>query len=163
MKTMIAVLAGTMLTSAAFAAAGDSFAEERFRIKYGRPSPAAEARQSQATNHMKCMENGRCQHMSHGTAAVATASAPSNDAAERFRAKYGRLPGAEVRSTETRLAADRGARAVVAQNQIDNNEARFRAKFGRSTPVREKLQGEELLLASTTPMTCEMACHCGQN
>ena len=162
MKTMIAVLAGTMLTSAAFAAAGDSFAEERFRIKYGRRAPAAEAGQSQANNHMKCMENGRCQHMSHGTAAVAAASAPGNDAAERFRAKYGRLPGAEVRSTETRLAADRGARAVVAQNQIDN-EARFRAKFGRSTAANEKLQGEELLLATTTPMTCEMACHCGQN
>jgi hypothetical protein len=74
MKTITVLFAGAMLTSAAFALTSDSGAEERFRMKYGRSTPATEAQQKKTSHHMNCM--GHCSQMNHEVAAYGPPRCP---------------------------------------------------------------------------------------
>jgi hypothetical protein len=126
MKTYIAVFAGVILTSAALGAAkvsdvarkanpmacakhtccrppqeqvlaaGDPWAEERFRIKYGRNTPAEEARQKAAQevyakNIRNCEKHGCGQAPDENAITSAKTEVKGDPGAnERFRMKLGR-------------------------------------------------------------------------
>ena len=68
MKTFLAVLfAGAMLSTAAFSADGDPYREERFKAKYGRYTPAEEARrqaivQQERATAKQCASYECCSH-----------------------------------------------------------------------------------------------------
>jgi hypothetical protein len=123
---IVALFAGAMLTSAVFAAggvsdvakkanemarakhtscrppqeqvraAGDPWAEERFRIKYGRNTPAEEARQKAvqevyAKNIRNCEKHGCGQAPDEKAIASAKTEVKGDPGAnERFRMKFGR-------------------------------------------------------------------------
>jgi cytochrome c5 len=108
MRNTAFFLAGVMVASAVVANASDPTAEERYRIKYGRYTPAEEARRAGRTQPRQHMA-GDCCRSAHGApvAMAATKNDPSSEEA-RFAAKYGRVPPqAEVRErrAEPELAA----------------------------------------------------------
>jgi hypothetical protein len=94
MKRLLAVLfAGAMLSSAAFAADSDPFREERYKAKFGRYTPAEEARRAalvpkKLVGAEKCTSQDCCS--GH---AITTKTAVSDSAAftEAWaQAKFGR-------------------------------------------------------------------------
>jgi hypothetical protein len=101
MKTAIVLFAGALFTSAAFGAANDSQAEQRYKMKYGRNTPAVEALQNQthSGNVFAGQMPGCCRSMTTGAAPVGQATE------ERFRMKYGRNTPAADRPAEHVLMA----------------------------------------------------------
>ena len=100
MKTVIAlVVAGILTASVGVAGVNDQMAEERYRAKYGRYSPAEERRQhaseeARRNTAIGCAPEGCCRAASQDTAAAQnqTDTRTRSDAAERFIAKMGTEP-----------------------------------------------------------------------
>ena len=180
------LFAGAMFTSAAFAWPNDPFAEERYRMKYGRYSQAEEARQkaakeAQAKSTMNYVEQACCRLMQTSFANTTPLAASGPSMEERFRMKYGRgTPSEEARQRATevetamhiakcaelgrcpRMHVASANMPAVAVNPSDI-EARFRMKYGRSAPVEQRATGKEvqterLLVASVVQVPCEQEC-----
>ena len=119
MRSFITFLfAGAMIT----AAANDPGADERFRMKWGRPSAVQE-------KTAECAEMNCCRRLPCEKPA-ATARAKADDAEARFRAKWGR-------STPPRERA--GTPTIPAPSRMALNDGgaaeRFRLKTGRTNPA----------------------------
>ena len=150
MKTIVTVLfTGAMLVSTA--TAGDAGAEARFRMKYGRSTPAVEAQARILQNEATACMHGCC--LDHASKATLPPPAVANDggAAERFRAQWGRnLP-----SQEPRLIAMAATPALPTDNGA---AARFVLKFGRSLP-EDRLKTAPVLSAAAHPAcACDLPC-----
>ena len=145
-------------------ATADPAAEERFRMKFGRSTPAEEARQKAAqeeyTKNMRdCAEHG-CRMAHEKTVTVAATPATADPGAEeRFRMKFGRSTPAEEARLKTarevyaknmRNCADHGCGSMAHEKTVTaaatratadpGAEDRFRMKFGRNTPAEERRQ-----------------------
>ena len=144
MKTAIVIFAGLTLSS-------NMLADERFRMKYGRDTPAEEARQKAA----------------YPKAAAPTVAVDAGIEA-RYRMKYGRgTPGEEASKAAAsdvyanNLASgpasscfgeppdDIVATGMPAKTADAGAEARYRMKYGRGTPATERM------LASADRMMCD--------
>lgn len=183
MKTAMVLFAGVVIATTALAAQGDPMAEERYRMKYGRYTPAEEARQkaakARAADVTEYVGQSCCRHMKHeNSAEKVTPNSASSEA--HFKMKYGRAtPGAEARAkaaeeqvaTHIRKCAELDRCPLVAVKNatsstnvaVSNSEAWFRAKYGRSAPSEERkaatpAKDERLLVAATNPAPCEMDC-----
>ena len=176
MKLLTTVLMAAALTvSAGLAGVTDQMAEERYRAKYGRYTPAEETRRQASLearkNTLSCDRDACC----HAAAAKAASTGnvvnttTASDVAERFRAKWGRNPSGMEPS---RAAADPAVSAATeasysAQNtsvHISDAAARFQAKTGRTTqinaaPTQVETRGAELLAQAS--FACEHEC-CAQ-
>jgi len=161
--------------AAAVAATSDPQAEERYGMKYGRNTPAEEARREAwaavKTTGALHKEDPLCCHVLHGNAALAMNDPGFRD---RFQAKYGRnTPREEARqgAAETDLAQHVGkclelgrcmrrnvetaaAPALAASDQ----EERFQSKYGRSVSQPTAMDREQLLEASVQWIACEQPC-----
>lgn len=186
MKTAMVLFAGVVIASATLVGQGDPMAEERYRMKYGRYTPAEEARQKaakeKATDVTEYVGQSCCRHMKHGVSGE-TVTLNSTSTEAWFKMKYGRsTPGAEAsqKAAEEQLAAhirkcvelDRCPLVAVGNAtsstnvtaaSVSTSEAWFRAKFNRGAPSEERraaiaAKDERLLVASTNPLPCEMAC-----
>ena len=174
MKSTIILLTGIVVGATAFAAT-DAMAEERYRIKYGRYTPAEEARRATRTEVSQDTAGACCR--THPSIAAVMTDAPGQEA--RFAAKYGRLtPQAEARKrrSDAGLAAHvkecveigqcsrmHGATAVkaVAPSGQTDADLRLRAKYGQTAPthVRQDASSQERqLIASTQTGGCEHEC-----
>jgi hypothetical protein len=92
MRPAILLFAGVVFASSAMSAVNDSFAEERYRVKYGRYTPAREQKPVTVVNY--------------GEPASCCLSLPRHAVKasvldERFRAKYGRYSPTEERRLKT--------------------------------------------------------------
>ena len=175
------------MASAAFAGVNDSFAEERYRIKYGRNTPAEEFRQAaekaEPTTVTSYAGHDCCWQIQQQAAHAARIPLNSSGVEERFRAKYGRSsPSAETleREAEERTAeclsrcAELGqcgfmhiatADSSATSENVSDSEARFQAKYGRNTPAEEQrraVREERSFDRSADRMPCEEQCckHC---
>jgi hypothetical protein len=121
MKTFVVILAGALFVSTAFAS--DPYAEERFKAKYGRYTPAEEARREALKKPAKaqsaaleaevamCEMPGCCKP---GAAAKSEVSAGDAHIDALFRAKFGRpSPVEEARIAEAKREPAVSARAVT--------------------------------------------------
>jgi hypothetical protein len=217
MKTYIAVFAAAMLTSPGFGAGvtaaratghmgceghsccrppahrtatlGDPYAEERFRMKYGRNNPAEEARQKAAQafyakNMLNCERHGCAGGSETKPNAAAMAEVKGDPNAElRFRMKYGRnTPAEEARQKAAQTFYAESMRNCEGQGcggssepkpnaaamaEVKGNpsaELRFRKKYGRNSPAEErrlaraKEPAKTVELASADRMICEPGC-----
>jgi hypothetical protein len=176
MRTTIVLLTGAMLSLTAFGS-NDPFAEERYRMKYGRYTPAEEARQktvreARAKTAAAVEVAMCCRYMngSHQNVAVSDTFTETH-----FRTKYGRsTPAAEARqraaAEETAAhvrrceeigkcalmqAGARGAETSAPAAPESWMQAWFRTKYGRSLPVQT---GEPKLFASADRTSCEHEC-----
>ena len=89
MKTAIVLFAGVMTASAALAAMNDRMAEERYRAKYGRNTPAEEARKRSDIKDTDKNPIQDCPGNAWGSGILDDHVYGSAHEA-RFRAKYGR-------------------------------------------------------------------------
>lgn len=183
MKTAIVLFAGVMTASAAFAGMNDAMAEERYRAKYGRNTPAEEARKEKARSNITDTTKNPmqdCCWAMHGAAASSTIMFNGSAHEARFRAKYGRsTPREEMRQkAETkRLAlhikkcAEMGqcprvhgltalASTGLATPAPNDAELRLRAKYGRSAPIeaRQAVNEERRQVAFADLNHCEHGC-----
>jgi hypothetical protein len=183
MKTAMFLFAGVMISTTALATQGDPMAEERYRMKYGRYTPAEEARQKAAKERSAdataYVGQSCCRHMKHETTVErVTLNSASTEA--YFKMKYGRsIPGAEARekaaeeqvAMHIRKCAELDRCPLVAVENAtssrnvaaSNSDAWFRAKYGRSVPSVERkvatlAKDERLLVAAANPVPCEMEC-----
>jgi hypothetical protein len=169
MKTAIVFFAGALFTSAAFGAASDSSAEQRYRIKYGRNTPAEEARQKAGNRDTMT----GCCHSMEGPALTGGTAAE-----ERFRMKTGRHTSAE----EARLSAVMELAAAHLRKCVQLGhcplpqahsaaipapgaapaglEERFRMKYGRHTPAEEARQASRDRVAADRPLMASAAPAC---
>jgi hypothetical protein len=169
MKTFMTVLfAGAMLASTTFAAASDPLAEERFKMKTGRYTPAEEARLQVLTK--KTEAGGMdCEHTCCRSARVRSHEQHTNAApawAEQvFNAKLGRNTAAE----EARLlvAKARGKHGEAASNIKAASDARanfvaawLQAKLGRSIPAADdRLEARRpQVIAENPEVPCASMC-----
>ncbi|MEO7652309.1 MAG: hypothetical protein ABIZ80_17730 [Bryobacteraceae bacterium] len=180
MKTATVLFAGVMIASMALGQAGDPFAEERYHRKYGRYTPAEEARRKAAKDETKYVGQACCRNMAHEALAGQVAMTSSGTEAY-FRAKYGRAaPAAQARqkatdeqtATHIGKCAELGRCALVAAETASTNlsaanlsetEARFRAKYGWSAPNKTPPASNpptqhQSLLAANDHVPCEEAC-----
>ena len=181
MKTAIVLFAGVMTASAAFAGINHEMAEERYRAKYGRNTPAEEARKrSNITDTTKNLMQDCCWAM-HGAAASSSPVLSNGSAHEaHFRAKYGRsTPREEMRQkAETKeialhmkkcaavgqcprvhglTAQTSTGLATPAPNDV---ELRLRAKYGRSAAIqaRQAVNEQPRQVAVVDLNHCEHGC-----
>ena len=108
MRTAIILFAGALLTSGTFAWSSDPFAEERYRMKTGRYTPAEEARQravqdAQAISIVKPAEQAVCYPMQMSMAGSTAPVANGFGTEERFRLKYDRSLASLNAATSQRL------------------------------------------------------------
>lgn len=96
---MTVVLAGGLFASAGLAQTRNQDAEERYRIKYGRNTPAEEARRQRVELSKGSASEG-CGEGSV-TASAKKSKGARTDAAQRFQAKLGRPPAAEAAKVDT--------------------------------------------------------------
>jgi hypothetical protein len=173
MKTVIAlVVAGILTASVGVAGVNDQMAEERYRAKYGRYSPAEERRQhaseeARRNTAIRCEREGCCHAASQDTAAAQNHSDTRtiSDAAQRFMAKWGRNP---FELEPSRVVAGSGATAATALSYSANDRsmhgsdaaARLQAKTGRTAQLppaaTQARMGDTELLAQA--VTCEHEC-----
>jgi hypothetical protein len=174
MKLLTTVLIAAALTvSAGLAGVTDQMAEERYRAKYGRYTPAEEKRPQSSLEARKntpvSCDRDACCHAAPAKAALTgkvVKTTTASDVAERFRAKWGRNPSGMEPS---RAAADPAVSAATeasysAQNTsvyINDAAARFQAKTGRTTqintaPTQVETRGAELLAQAS--FACEHEC-----
>lgn len=177
MKKNQVFFAGALLAVAAFGQSGDPFAEERFRQKTGRYTPAEEARQN-ALRSTKvknaATEAPSCCRYIKGSLGNESVDPASNEA--RFRIRYGRsTPAAEAREKAgvqeaallVRKCVELGKCTLMRADRVETNTvratagdpgraARFQAKIGRDLPGEEA--NVRPLLASRTPVACKHEC-----
>src|SRR4051794_463994 len=175
MKTAMMFIAGTMLLSTSYGK-DLGFAAVKITAKKG---PAKET--------MNCGERSCCARNEKQTTVAKSAVTQGDPAAEeRFRMKYGRYtPAEESRREAVRIAANEGRTAhvlscvkhgcctsqkeavIVAKSEATAGdpgaEARFRMKYGRSSPAQEsrfaaakRATREPLMVASAN--MCEGDC-----
>ena len=152
MKALMTLLAASaMLASAAQDLSNDPTVEERFRAKYGRYTPAEEARRkaiAEAKHDTNICDKGCCCHdEADRTAAAATENRWAND---YVRAKLGRTADSTSLGT------------VVAGRSVDHNDtaARLHAKLGIGPEnVATNTPGPKAttLTATAQPM-CDLPC-----
>ena len=158
MKTLMTMLvAGAMLASAAHANSADPMADERFRAKYGRYTPAEETRRhavEQAKQEANSCEHGCCEQTPGSKADTASKAEENQWATEYVRAKLGR--------TAENLTSSTVARNRVPVTRNDGAE-RLNAKLGITPegvfphPQQPKANTQQLL-AAVRAMMCEMPC-----
>jgi hypothetical protein len=168
MRTKAMLCAGAVLSLAAFANSTDSFTEERYRAKYGRYTPAAEARQKLVA---KPEAPACCRSVS---ASFKNAPRWQASAEAVFRTKHGRnTPAGEAReklaATERRMhllsCAELGKCTFMQPDKppvltssaaaVDSwREEFFRAKYGRAFQVNTEAE----LSLSAAKVTCEHDC-----
>jgi len=167
-----AILLGIMVASAALAGTHDPMAEERYRMKYGRYTPAEEARRAARpeVNH----EAGACCRTMHGSSTSALVGSDASGQGARFAAKFGRIPPqaeARTRVVEADLAAHvmkcveigqcarvhTAATAAIVTSAPTDAQLRLRAKYGVTAPSQPARQ-ERLLVASADMGGCEHEC-----
>ena len=174
MKTLIAlVVAGILTASAGIAGVNDQMAEERYRAKYGRYSPAEERRQhaseeARGNTAIRCERKGCCHAAPQDTAAVQNMpdTRAVSDAAERFVAKWGRNP---LEAEPSRVMAGSGVTAATVPSYSANDRrvhagdaaARLEAKTGRTAQLppaatQARVRNTELLAQAS--VTCEHEC-----
>ena len=174
MKTLTALLiAGIVTASAGVAGINDQMAEQRYRAKYGRYSPAEERRQhaseeARRNTAIGCATEGCCRAASQDTAAAQnqTDTRTRSDAAERFIAKWGRNP---FESKTSRVMDASGVTAATAPSYSANDRsihggdaaARLQAKTGRTAQpplgtTQARVRDTELLAQAS--VTCEHEC-----
>jgi hypothetical protein len=180
MKKTTILLAGIMVGAAVLAETNDPMAEERYRMKYGRYTPAEEARRAARAGLSQDM-TGACCRMKHGSPATAVVAADASGQQARFLAKYGQLtPLAEARKRvlDAELAAHvntcvqigqcsriHGVTTTVAvvspAPALTNADMRLRAKYGLTAPIQVpravSSQGQEHI-ASAQVGGCEHEC-----
>lgn len=116
------------------AQASSTWADQWFRAKFGRPSPAEDAR--------KKADRANAPFRQEAAPEVAPAAA-NNWIEQHYRAKYGRnTPMEEARQKAERAKTavrQKGARegSLPANNWIEQH---YRAKYGRNTPMEEARQ-----------------------
>ena len=183
MKTARVFLTGVVFAVAAFAASNDQFAEERYRMKYGRYTPAEEARRkavaAEKNDAVEYVGQACCRHMPHDTALAMKPSA--NDA--WFRAKFGRnTPAYEAgkKAVEVQVAAhvakcaelgrcpltavSKAADTTTVARNLTETGARLEMKYGRTLGAEEHRKAtpaapeERPLLAVTEHSPCTEAC-----
>ena len=126
MKAIIFLITGTLFVATAFGS--DPYAEERFKAKYGRYSPAEEARRDAAKN------------------------------AQKAAAKSQEPRAAEIAMCDMPNCCKRDKTAQAKLSTADTYpEALFRAKYGRPSPVKEvriaeakQKAAESVAVAATT-------------
>ena len=132
MKIFVFVIAGALFVSAALAV--DPFAEERFKAKYGRYTPAEEARREAAKN------------------------------AHRAAAKAQRPSATETAMCDMPNCCKRDKTARAEVSTADTyTDALFRAKYGRPSPVKgvrvaEAKQKVAEFLTASAATECEGDC-----
>jgi hypothetical protein len=176
MRRTIVLFIGAILSLTAFGS-NDPFAEERYRMKYGRYTPAEEARQKapgedQAKTGAAVELATCCRYMD---VSLQNAGVSETFVESHFRIKYGRsTPAAEARrkaEAEERAAHVRRCEEIgkcasmqVAGRSADTSAPRpgeywmqawFRTKYGRSLPVETK---EPRVFASADRSSCEHEC-----
>ena len=183
MKNAMVLFAGVMIATTALVAQGDPMAEERYRMKYGRYTPAEEARQKaakeRAADATEYVGQSCCRHMKHeNSGEKVTPNSASTEA--YFKMKYGRsVPGAEAREKAAAEQVATHIRKCVELNRcplvavinatpsrnvaVSNSEAWFQAKFGRKAPSGERraaiaAKEDQPLVAAANPVPCEMEC-----
>jgi hypothetical protein len=182
MKIAKVLISGVVF--AALAASSDQSAEERYRMKYGRYTPAEEARRQRVEAERKdvveYVGETCCRHMPQDTALAMKPSA--NEA--WFRAKFGRnTPAYEAgrKAADVQVAAylarcaELGRCPLFRVSKTDENsttvatnltdtEARFRMKYGRGLPMEERRKTtpigpeERLALAAAEGSPCTETC-----
>ena len=184
MKTPKVFLTGVVFAIAAFAASNDQLAEERYRMKYGRYTPAEEARlkvvAAERKDAVEYVGQACCRHMPHDNALVARE--PSANEAW-FRAKFGRnTPAYEggKKVVEAQVAAhvvkcaelgrcpliavSKAADTTTVARNLTETEARLRMKYGRTFGAEERRKAtpaateERPLLATAEHSPCTEAC-----
>jgi hypothetical protein len=177
MKTVTALLlAGILTASAGVAGINHQMAEERYRAKYGRYSPAEERRQhasegARRNTAIGCATEGCCRVASQDTAAGQnhTDTRTLSDAAERFIAKWGRKP---FESKTSRVMDASSVTAATAPSYSANDRsvhggdaaARLQAKTGRTAQLppdttQARVRDSELLAQAS--VTYEHECCAG--
>lgn len=175
MKTSAILLTGFVIASAAMSAPNDKMAEQRYRMKYGRPSPAEEARKATRTSDNEYAPQACCRTLHASPVSTALAADRSGQEA-RYLVKFGRLtPLAEARKqkSELELAAHiqncvelgkcarmRPVEAGTALVPTDT-ERRLQAKYGitPTAPRRgETPKHEHDLVASVDLGGCDHEC-----
>jgi hypothetical protein len=184
MKTAMVLVAGVMIASTALVGQNDPATEERYRMKYGRHTPAEAARRNAVTaaDAVEYLGQACCRHMKHETSTGKLALHSASREAW-FKLKYGRgTPAAEARqrsmdehvATHVRKCEELGRCPLVAADIGTTNtnlatasgsrrEATFRAKYGRSAPSEESRAAsaakvERLPVAASHAVACEMEC-----
>ena len=174
MKTVTALLvAGILTASAGVAGIKDQMAEERYRAKYGRYSPAEEKRQhaseeARRNTSIGCETEGCCHAASQDTTAIQnlTDTRAVSDAAERFVAKWGRNP---FESKPSRVIDASRVTAATAPSYSAGNRsvhggdaaARLQAKTGRTAqlpPATTQAWVRDTELLAQASVTCEHEC-----
>lgn len=174
MRTVIAlVVAGVVIASAGVAGVNDQMAEERYRAKYGRYSPAEERRQhaseeARRNTSIGCQTKDCCHAASQNTAENLPDTRTGSDATQRFIAKWGRNP---FEAEPSRAMAASSVNAATAPSDSADNRsvhhgdaaARLQAKTGRTgqldpaaTQARSRVRNTELLAQAS--LTCEQEC-----
>jgi hypothetical protein len=127
--------------SVATAQTTDSWQEQWYRAKFGRPSPTEQAR----------IDAAKTATSQPTHAAVATKKLPANTFAEEFyQAKHGRpKPREEARIREANLVKGQATTRVASAPVNTWFENWYRDKYGRPSPLAEaRLKGQR---ASATP------------
>lgn len=129
-KTMFTVALALTASSMAIAQTSSTQFEQWYRAKYGRPTPATEARMADEQSNTAYRE------------VSSQAAAPANTWFEGwYRAKYGRPSPPEQARIDADLANTAYREVPSAKTQRSENtwyDGWYRAKFGRPSPLEEK-------------------------
>jgi hypothetical protein len=167
MKHFVTILfTAAILTYTASGAVNDSGAEERFRMKYGRNTPAGEARARAVSKVSPNCQQGCCQHMNNEFTINLPAGGNDAGAEERFRAKWGRnTPSSEAAASAAHAKTTVPTDLLAARNNDSGAEERFRMKFGRNTPFEERRQAiarsattDRVMVAAADRAACDPDC-----
>jgi hypothetical protein len=109
---------------------GNSWSQQWFRAKYGRPSPLEESRL-----------NAEQANTAYREATPSSAAMPfDNGAEQRYRTKYGRpspLEESRLNAEQANTAYRETTPSAVAMPFDNGAEQRYRAKYGRPSPLEE--------------------------
>jgi hypothetical protein len=175
MRNKAIIFAGIMVASVAFAGTNDPMAEDRYRSKYGRYTPAEEARKA-ARLEVKADAAPPCCHPAE---AMRSRTVTWSEQEARFAAKYGR-PAPSVAAgdqaarnelaahTEKCIALGHCARshstitkAPAVTTQPGESDLRFQAKYGVAPPsvARRAVRSQEpLAAAANAGAGCQLEC-----
>ena len=177
MRNTAVLFAGMMVASVAFAGTNDPMAEERFRMKYGRYTPAEEARSAARSEVIQDVAGACCRKM-HGAATASVAASEASGPGGLLAAKVGRLTPqreARKRKVDAELAAHvkkcveigqcervhgATAKAATVISAPTDAEGRLRAKYGLTAPSQaHRVDSEqEQLVASADLSGCDHEC-----
>ena len=129
-NTMFTVVLALTAGSMAIAQSSNNQFDQWYRAKYGRPSPAAEARMAEEQANTAYREVSTPQ-----------SAAPANAWFEGwYRSKYGRPSPSEQARIDTEMASTAYREVPSAQTKMSTNtwyDGWYRAKFGRPSPLEQ--------------------------